>query len=241
MAEKKSKSCPSRKVCGNCRSPEGSANTPKLSACARCGLVVYCSRDCQKAHWKASHKQHCISKSERAPPRQSSSSLTHEDAAPRATAVAGKECSICLDSLSEASSCILSCGHEFHGACVAELRKFGIKQMCPLCRTPLPPGPEKLYEEAVLQFVSLHRLVKHGKASWSGKKHELDAVVISLRSAADQGFAEAQNFLGRISLHGEGVAQNDKEAIQWFMKAAERGHAKVQNHMTVRCKKGLLV
>ncbi|KAI5835704.1 hypothetical protein K523DRAFT_260101 [Schizophyllum commune Tattone D] len=27
--------------------------------CGRCQMVMYCSRDCQKAHWKASHKQNC--------------------------------------------------------------------------------------------------------------------------------------------------------------------------------------
>ena len=80
-----------------------------------------------------------------------------------------------------------------------------------------------------------------GKSSWSENKRKLDAAFTGLRSAAEQGFAEALNFLGRILHYGEGVVQNDNEAIQWFMKAAERGHAKVQNHMTVRCKKGLLV
>lgn len=38
--------------CGAC----GAANPP--SRCAQCGLVFYCSRDCQKAHWK-DHKRVC--------------------------------------------------------------------------------------------------------------------------------------------------------------------------------------
>lgn len=33
----------------------------------RCGTVVYCGKDCQKAHWKANHKQHCVAKADRAP------------------------------------------------------------------------------------------------------------------------------------------------------------------------------
>jgi len=32
---------------------------PVLKACARCKAVVYCSRECQAAHWKAGHKGSC--------------------------------------------------------------------------------------------------------------------------------------------------------------------------------------
>jgi len=119
------KSNPSSKYCSNCTAREGSVSASKLSACVRCGLVVYCSRDCQKAHWKSEHKQHCISKIDRAPWRQESS------------AAAGEECSICLELMTDASSITLPCSHTFHGTCVAELRKFGMQQLCPLCRKVL--------------------------------------------------------------------------------------------------------
>ena len=59
-------------VCGNCLAPQGSTSAPKLSACARCGLVSYCSKDCQRAHWKVNHKQFCVTKADRAPPPQDS-------------------------------------------------------------------------------------------------------------------------------------------------------------------------
>lgn len=62
------------RVCGNCSAREGSACAPELLACARCGLVEYCSRDCQKAHWKATHKQHCTAKADRAPQHQKETS-----------------------------------------------------------------------------------------------------------------------------------------------------------------------
>ena len=35
------------------------AATDKLSACAQCGTVWYCTREHQKQHWKAGHKQSC--------------------------------------------------------------------------------------------------------------------------------------------------------------------------------------
>ena len=31
-----------------------------------------------------------------------------------------------------------------------------------------------------------------------------------------------------MGAHGEGVAQNYKEAMRWFIKAAEKGHAKAR-------------
>ena len=40
----------------------------------------------------------------------------------------------------------LPCGHEYCKSCVKELRQKGVDKSCPLCRKPLPPGPEKLYD-----------------------------------------------------------------------------------------------
>ncbi|KAI5899839.1 uncharacterized protein SCHCODRAFT_02606279 [Schizophyllum commune H4-8] len=33
--------------------------TEDAKRCGRCQIIMYCSRDCQKTHWKASHKQNC--------------------------------------------------------------------------------------------------------------------------------------------------------------------------------------
>jgi len=43
--------------CGNFACPQTS--TSKLKECGGCRVVEYCSRACQKAHWKQ-HKKHCI-------------------------------------------------------------------------------------------------------------------------------------------------------------------------------------
>ena len=37
-----------------------------VSQCTNCKLVAFCSRRCQKAHWKAGHKGRCFSAQERA-------------------------------------------------------------------------------------------------------------------------------------------------------------------------------
>ena len=123
----------------------------------------------------------------------------------------------------------------FHAACVAELRKFKLKQACPLCRTPLPPGPEKLYEEATLRYMVVQRRVERGKASWGAltkdEQRELHAAVGGLRAAADQGHAQAQYNLGVMFDQGRGVAQSDVEAVRWYRKAADQGHAGAQYNL----------
>jgi hypothetical protein len=45
-------------VCSNCMK-----TGVKLNACSRCSRAMYCSRECQKAHWKAEHKTICEDKS----------------------------------------------------------------------------------------------------------------------------------------------------------------------------------
>lgn len=137
MKGKKSAS-PESKVCSNCFAPEDSDSVVKLSACARCVFVVYCSRDCQRSHWKANHKQYCIAKADREPRFD-----TRNDAVD-SEAVYGENCVICQDALSKALTSTLPCAHAFHNACVAELRKFGVEQTCPLCRIPLPPSQRRL-------------------------------------------------------------------------------------------------
>jgi TPR repeat protein len=45
---------------------------------------------------------------------------------------------------------------------------------------------------------------------------------------AQQGDAKSQFDLGHMYFHGEGVPQNDAEALLWFRKAADQGNAKAQ-------------
>ena len=68
--EVKKNSNPNGRLCSNCSAGEGIGSAPKLSTCARCGLVFYCCKDCQRAHWKVNHKQHCIFKADRSRQQQ---------------------------------------------------------------------------------------------------------------------------------------------------------------------------
>ncbi|KAJ9221556.1 hypothetical protein DTO027B5_2821 [Paecilomyces variotii] len=55
-------SIPQTRTCSACKRPEPTSPTPSqtLKRCARCHITIYCSRECQKAHWKADHKNRCI-------------------------------------------------------------------------------------------------------------------------------------------------------------------------------------
>ena len=48
------------------------------------------------------------------------------------------------------------------------------------------------------------------------------------KALAELGMAAAQNNLGIMYDNGEGVPENDAEAVKWFRKAADQGHAKAQ-------------
>ena len=153
-----------------------------LSACARCHLASYCSEPCQAQHWKqklAGHKQFCVTPEERRPgAAQADQSETiptpgmtkaHEFSAPVSTSTKCDECAIFFESLdsSSADCCALLCAHFFYVPCAEELRSFGIKQVCPMCRVELPPGPEQLYREGYRLYFSLKKLVERSGGSWA--------------------------------------------------------------------------
>ena len=49
------------------------------------------------------------------------------------------------------------------------------------------------------------------------------------KAKAEKGNKIAQFFLGMMYDNGEGVLEDDKEALKWFRKAADQGYADAQN------------
>ena len=222
---------PSLKDCANCGAREGTVpGSPTHSSCARCGLAWYCARACQAEHWKHGHKQQCVKKEDR---RVVRSEDDDDRGAERATQ---PECAICLEPLTVASqSQKLPCKHTYHTDCVNQLRKFGIKQVCPLCRADLPPGPEQLFEEGIRRWVILERRYTgslespyqaHSKP-WSaapGKdQRELEKCAGLLRAAAEQNEARSQCCLAQIYHYGKGLPQDIAVAMKWYEMAAASG------------------
>jgi len=55
--------------------------------------------------------------------------------------------------------------------------------------------------------------------------------VADLQQRAEQGDAQAQNDLGFMYANGQGVPQDDAEAVRLFRLLAEQGLALAQNHL----------
>jgi len=51
------------------------------------------------------------------------------------------------------------------------------------------------------------------------------------RSLAEQGNTRAQFSLGWMYANGEGVPQDDQEALKWYRRAAEQGDARAQGYL----------
>ena len=101
------------------------------------------------------------------------------------------KCLICLEPPREPTT--LPCGHAFCTGCVAELRLKGVSETCPLCRSPLPPGPEKLYELGYRVWAKLSRatgtLGKSNPDPWhlsASQQDEMDGAIVMLQEAMDQ-------------------------------------------------------
>jgi TPR repeat protein len=58
------------------------------------------------------------------------------------------------------------------------------------------------------------------------------------RPLAEQGDAEAQNYLGEKYAEGNGVPQDYLEALKWFREEAEQGNPRAQLDLATRCEMG---
>jgi len=59
-----------------------------------------------------------------------------------------------------------------------------------------------------------------------------------LRALAEQGDPLAQNNLGFMYANGEGVPEDDVEAVRWYRLAAEQGNALAQSNLGVMYQNG---
>ena len=81
-----------------------------------------------------------------------------------------------------------------------------------MCGAIMAQDASKLYEE--------------GKELYDAKKYTL--AVPKLKAAAEQGHKKAQYRLGRCYDKGNGIKEDDKQAVRWYSKSADQGFAKAQ-------------
>jgi TPR repeat protein len=53
-------------------------------------------------------------------------------------------------------------------------------------------------------------------------------LVCKIVLSADQGYAKAQNALGDMYFFGDGVAEDDSEAMTWYRRAADQAFSEAQ-------------
>ena len=107
-------------------------------------------------------------------------------------AVETHRCLICLERPRDPTT--LPCGHSFCTGCVVELREKGVSDTCPLCRAPLPPGPEKLFDLADRVCVKLQRTAEvnddEHDGTWAplsaSQQEEMDGAIVMFQEAMDQ-------------------------------------------------------
>ena len=75
--------------------------------------------------------------------------------------------------------------------------------------------------------IGIGLLIERG-LSLCGWAQDYSQVFTQVRKAAEQGDAKAQSSLGFMYDKGEGIPEDDQEAVRWYRKAAEQGDAKGQ-------------
>ena len=76
---------------------------------------------------------------------------------------------------------------------------------------------------------------------YSGKNHDNAKAAKLFRKAAEQGYANAQMWLGTLYLNGDGVPQNRSKAIEWMKKAAKQGQPGALEFMNALHSSGVIV
>jgi hypothetical protein len=167
------------RVCGWCEAAED-PNSP-LKACARCKLIFYCSAECQAHHWKkkGGHKQFCVKLEDRKVVDKDAAEddIAESDIDPNSTVAETLQCAICLEKVK--GNFHLPCKHQFHAECITSWRESGGEQVCPLCRTDLPAGPDQWFVQGCKIYFELVNKIRqsNGALTWSMFQKELDEVV----------------------------------------------------------------
>ena len=83
----------------------------------------------------------------------------------------------------------LPCKHSYCRGCMAQLREKGVSQSCPLCRAPLPPGPELLFDMGFRVMAKIARAVGSTN-EWpvltSEQQSEMDGAIVLFEEAMAQ-------------------------------------------------------
>jgi TPR repeat protein len=101
-----------------------------------------------------------------------------------------------------------------------------------------PPGEDA--ETIVRPEVALPRAEAQELASADSayKRGDYATVLQLMRPLADAGNSRAQTYMGILYDNGQGVPQDDAQAVVWYRKAADQGDARAQTHLAAAYESG---
>ncbi len=193
----------------------------KLKKCA-CGLVKYCSVDCQKNH-RPQHKKMC---------KKRLAELRDKDLFTMPEDSHYGECPICClplpidNSKSTDTPC---CSKRIcHGCCYANQKReieLGLEMRCPFCREPMPKSQEEARKNIMKRIKENNDPVAICRM---GKGHhyegDYETALKYLTKAAELGDIEAHYLLSIMYDLGQGVEKDSKMEIHHLEQAAIGGH-----------------
>eukprot|EP00984_Skeletonema_dohrnii_P020814 scaffold10229_cov129-Skeletonema_dohrnii-CCMP3373.AAC.1 len=193
----------------------------KLTECADCDLVKYCSSKCQKDH-RPKHKRAC---------KKRAAELRDELLFKQPDSSHLGDCPICclpmpLDlSKSTLKSC---CSKVICDGCTYANQKREMEERrhpkCPFCREQLPPTDEES-DKRTMKRIETNNPV--AMTQWGTKQHEkgdYSSAFAYYTKAAELGDAWAHYRLSLMYYYGHGVAKDKGKEMHHLEEAAIRGH-----------------
>ena len=138
------------KLCANC----GSHGDGVLSSCSRCNKVFYCSKSCQRQHWKieAGHKQYCLSNDDGI--NCIEENYSEDPCELNGTTRDSDKCVVCIEALFLRGEInLMCCQVSIHLHCLVNLR-ISNHGSCPNCRSLFPSSIDKDIKLSVKKFKS---------------------------------------------------------------------------------------
>ena len=127
-------------LCDSCEAPLESSRELRCSACSS---SFYCSKECQKIHWKKDHKQMCsilMSVKTAYDAKKVAEAVTMPERLAKQAEARGAECGVCFDKMD--APLILACNHVYCLKCLFE-HTSNNRRDCPTCRQDMLGGPDR--------------------------------------------------------------------------------------------------
>ena len=210
--------------CASCGIAEN--DDVKLRECDDCGLVKYCSDECQNNH-KSEHEEEC---------NKRAAELRDELLFKQPESSHHGDCPICclplpLD-MAKTSMCY-SCSKVICKGCNRANQKRGLVQKCPFCREPLPKTVEEGEKLNMKRIEANDPVALCYEGVTQHKKGDHRTAFEYYTKAADLRSADAHYRLAEMYDEGEGVEMEPGKVIHHLEEAAIGGHPHARYNLGV--------